>query len=232
MQAIDRQLQRYGCQMDVSFGPFSSPFPAREYGGCILFAGTRKDARIMAGVPTVWLNPAEDVDAYSVYPDDQYAASTAVALCTLAAIDKIAYVDISTTHRSGRIRRETLREESLRQHLEIVSIVRMEEVDASLLRHWCEIGVQAVLCYHGIAGIRVLSACQEAGLTAGKNIRILSLAGAGNVPVTPALSAFLIPYEELGIHAVDMLMDRIRGIHEPISAHRALPPVLQLRETF
>ncbi|MGC9347645.1 MAG: LacI family DNA-binding transcriptional regulator [Anaerolineae bacterium] len=70
----------------------------------------------------------------------------------------------------------------------------------------------AVLCYNDLVAVGVLRACAELGYGVPED---LAVTGFDDIPlaalVTPSLTTCRIPRHELGVKAVDLLLDQIRG---------------------
>jgi LacI family transcriptional regulator len=89
----------------------------------------------------------------------------------------------------------------------------------------------ALLCYNDLVAVGVLQACVERGIRVPQDLAVV---GFDDIPlaalVTPPLTTCRVPRHELGMKAVELLLERIRGdAAEPTETDVVIQPELVVR---
>jgi LacI family transcriptional regulator len=176
-------------------------------------------------MPAVWLNRKQELNA--VHPDDLAGASAATAHLLGLGHAQIAFLQVTTTaHYSAADRLRGYREVMTAAGL-APQVVRMEGSELT----WCAQVVAwlrragrptAVVAASPLETQTLVMACAQAGVGIPGALSVVALSESALVHTGFDLTRVIVPFHDLGVHAVRMLLERIEREAMPLPA-LALP---------
>lgn len=176
-------------------------------------------------MPAVWLNRLQEHNA--VHPDDRAGARTAAEHLIALGHTRIAFLQATATaHYSAPERLAGYREALTAAGLE-PAVVRVEGPELD----WCNQVVAwlsqaqrptAVIAASPHEAQTLILACAHAGIRIPQQLSIVAISEADLTHLGVDLTRIVVPFHDLGVHAVRMLLTRIDQPREPLPA-LALP---------
>lgn len=172
-------------------------------------------------MPAVWLNRKQESNA--VHPDDRAGAATAAAHLVSLGHRRIAFLQLTTTtHYSAADRLAGYQEAITAAGLEPL-VVRMEGVELT----WCAQVVEwlrrpqrptAVVAASPLEAQTLIMAAAHAGVAVPDELSVVAISESSLTHTGVDLTRVVVPFHDLGAHAVRMLLERIEKPQEPMPA--------------
>ena len=182
-------------------------------------------------MPAVWLNRKQEFNA--VHPDDRAGGSAATAHLIALGHRRIAFLQLTTTtHYSAADRLAGYHEAVTAAQCEPL-VVRMAGGDLT----WCAQVVEwlrrpqrptAVVASSPLEAQTLIMACAHAGVRIPQDLSVVVISESSLTHTGIDLTRVVVPFHDLGVHAVRMLLTRIEQPGVPVPA-LALPMPLNER---
>lgn len=174
--------------------------------------------------------------AGSITVDDAYGIKLAVQRLVAAGRDRLALLAAPERFASSRVRRDTFVEvERMRGAFDAARVLEAEatpEASYDRIRQALleERPFDALICFNDVMAAGALRALSDAGVKVPEHVAVL---GHDDMPLAawlhPPLSTLRISKRDLGMSAVRLLLDRLKGMNQ--QARITLQPELVVRES-